>query len=197
MDQRKELNPVEWPRLGEWPLPGKALATMIILMMAIGLGISIGQTIVHDIIPTFSGGEEELNTVPGTAEEPDMERGDLFADVIAEEEEKPFYETDEFIFALKFTHIHIFGMSIIFVFMGAIVLFLDFGAKARAWLVILPFVGIIIDLAAVWLKLLVSPAFFWLHIPGFGIIGLVFLSGSVLALLQMWRHSHGHEESRL
>jgi hypothetical protein len=187
LDQRKELKIVEWPRLGEWPLPGKALATMIILMMAIGLGVSIGQIIVHDIIPTFIGGEEEVHTAPGMAEESDMARGDLFAEVAAEEDENPFYETDEFIFALKFTHIHIFGMSIIFIFMGSIVLFLNSGAKTKFWLIVLPFIGIIIDLAAVWLKIFVNPVFFWLHVPGFGIFGAVFVCDSVLALLHMRR----------
>lgn len=36
----------------------------------------------------------------------------------------------------------------------------------------LPFVGILIDIAAVWLKGYISPAFFWFHIPGGGLFGL-------------------------
>ncbi len=77
-------------------------------------------------------------------------------------------------------------MSVIFIFMGAIAVFLDLGGGLRTWLVVLPFVGILIDIAAVWLKGYVSPTFFWLHIPGGGLFGLTFAIVSVRALWEMW-----------
>jgi hypothetical protein len=116
----------------------------------------------------------------------DSGRGDLFGDAPAQKAEIPFYETDELIYALKFTHIHIFGMSAIFILMGVIVLFLDLGVRTRTWLVVLPFIGIIIDLASVWLKIYVHPGFFWLHMPGGGLFGMVFVIEAVVILKQLW-----------
>ena len=176
------------PRMGEWSLPAKALATMIVLMLAIGMAGALGQIIVHDIIPTFWGAEK--HTMPDMAPMPKASsgRGDLFSDAEPVEKQRgpTFHQTDEFIFALKFTHIHIFGMSGIFIVMGALILFLDVGIGLRTWLVALPFIGILIDLASVWLKIFVDPAFFWLHIPGGLLFGVVFAVDAVLILKQLW-----------
>jgi hypothetical protein len=194
-DHPKKLARSEWgQRLCDWPLTGRVLVTTIIVMMSIGLCFAVGQIIVHDIIPTFSTDSKQM-----VSDHSDMEKksdmrgdlfkdapGDLFADDSVEEKTVPFYQTDEFIFALKFTHIHIFGMSAIFILMGMIVLFLDLSIKARVWLIVLPFIGVIIDLASVWLKLFVHPAFFWLHIPGGTLFGVVFAIDTVIMLRQMW-----------
>ena len=176
------------PRLGNWSLPAKALATMIVLMLAIGMAGALGQIIVHDIIPTFAKTETHVMQEMAPMPESSSGRGDLFAEAapIAEKSQPAFYKTDEFIFALKFTHIHIFGMSAIFIAMGALVLFLDLRLGLRTWLVVLPFIGILIDLASVWLKIFVHPAFFWLHIPGGLLFGLVFTVDSVFILKQLW-----------
>ncbi|TES90654.1 MAG: hypothetical protein E3J94_04740 [Desulfobacteraceae bacterium] len=181
----------EWdPRLRHWPLPGKVLITMIILMISLGFSVAVGQVLVHDIIPTFWENDKHKIQEPHESEEHSVMRGDLFDETSLEEKTIPFYKTDEFIFALKFTHIHIFGMSAIFILMGIIVIFLDLGIKARIWLIILPFIGVIIDLASVWLKLFVHPAFFWLHIPGGSLFGVVFIVDAVLILWQMWFYKH-------
>ena len=176
------------PRMGDWSLPAKALATMIVLMLAVGMAGALGQIVVHDIIPTFWGAEK--HTMPDMAPMPEASsgRGDLFADAEPVEKKRgpAFHQTDEFIFALKFTHIHIFGMSGIFIVMGALILFLDVGIGLRTWLVALPFIGILIDLASVWLKIFVDPAFFWLHIPGGLLFGVVFAVDAVLILKQLW-----------
>jgi len=174
------------PRLRNWPIPGKILMTMIVVMMAIGMSGALTQIIVHDIIPTLYQKEKPQEPAPQEMTSPDAARGDLFADAPAQKTVKPFYKTDEFIFALKFTHIHIFGMSAIFILMGAAVLFLDLDATRRSWLIALPFAGIIIDLASVWLKIFVHPAFFWLHIPGGLLFGVIFVLETVLIMWQMW-----------
>ncbi len=172
--------------LRAWPLTGKVLVTMVIVMMSLGLGVALGQIIVHDIIPTFWSDRQQI-----TADHAEMEtqsdiRGDLFAEVPVKKKVIPFYQTDEFIFALKFTHIHIFGMSAIFILMGILVLFLDISQGIKTWLIVLPFFGVIIDLASVWLKLFVDPIFFWLHIPGGVLFGVVFVVDAILMLWQMW-----------
>ena len=176
------------PRLNRWPLPAKALATMIVVMLAIGMAVALGQIIVHDIIPTFWEGQKQA--MPEMAPIPKMSsgRGDLFSESapVAEKPQPALHQTDEFIFALKFTHIHIFGMSGIFIVMGALVIFLDCGRRLRTWLVVLPFIGILVDLASVWLKIFVDPVFFWLHIPGGFLFGLVFAVDSLMILQQLW-----------
>lgn len=177
----------QWsPILRAWPLTGKVLATMIIVMMSIGLCVALGQIVVHDIIPTFWSDGQHMTADHDEMEKHSEARGDLFDDVPVEKKVTPFYQTDEFIFALKFTHIHIFGMSAIFILMGILVLFLDISQRIRIWLIVLPFIGIIIDLASVWLKLFIDPVFFWLHIPGGVLFGAVFAVDSALMLWQMW-----------
>jgi len=78
-------------------------------------------------------------------------------------------------------------MNMIFIFMGAVALFLDLSTRIRTWLIILPFAGVVLDIASVWLKIYVSPAFFWLHIPGGGLFGAIFAFVSFRALSEMWR----------
>ncbi len=177
------------PSLGDWSLPGKALATMIILMMAVGLCGALGQIIVHDVIPTFWGEKKHVMPDDSVIHKNKFTRGDIFGTVPQEKKAKPFFKTDEFIFVLKFVHIHLFGMNLIFIFMGAIVLFLDLSPRVRTWLIVLPFIGVIIDLASVWLKVFIHPAFFWLHIPGGSLFGVIFAIDSILALKQMWLSS--------
>lgn len=190
-DQQKRNTSSKWgPCLPDWPLTGKVLVTMIVVMMSLGLCFAVGQIIVHDIIPTFLDGTSQDMSDHGSMEEHSGIRGDLFADAPAKEKATPFYQSDAFIFALKFTHIHIFGMSAIFILMGFFVLFLDLAVKARIWLIVLPFIGIVIDLLSVWLKLFVHPAFFWLHIPGGTLFGAVFVIDAVFMLWQMWANPY-------
>ncbi|MBW2409209.1 MAG: hypothetical protein JRF72_05385 [Deltaproteobacteria bacterium] len=75
----------------------------------------------------------------------------------------------------------------IFIFLGAIAIFLNVSLKARTWLVILPFGGVLLDITAMWLKAFISPLFFWLHVPGGGLLGIVFAIVSVRALWEMWQ----------
>ena len=70
--------------------------------------------------------------------------------------------------------------------MGAITIFLNISIRARTWLVILPFIGVLIDIAAMWLKGYISPAFFWLHIPGGGLFGFAFAVVSARAFWEMF-----------
>ncbi len=185
-----------WSRLKTFPLPAKALVSGIILTMVLAMAGAMGQIIVHDIIPTFFSsstmehrGSESMQDMKKTADKAeDDSRGDLFAEEPVEQEtEKPsILHSEQFVWLLKWTHIHLFGMNMIFIFMGAITLFLDLGIKTRAWLVVLPFVGVFIDIAAMWLKTYISPVFFWLHVPGGGLFGVVFGFVIIKAMLEMW-----------
>jgi hypothetical protein len=176
------------------PTPAKVLVTGIIMTLALGMLGALGQIIIHDIIPTFFS-----STVSNTASlHTDMEktmpptstgeRGDLFAEPSPEKQEasKPFYKGEQFIWTLKWTHIHLFGINMIFIFMGIVTLLLDAGTRFRTWLIALPFIGVLIDILAMWLKGFVSPLFFWLHIPGGGIFAGIFAYVSLRALWEMW-----------
>lgn len=181
-------------------VPAKALATCIIFTLAFGMFGALGQVIVHDIIPTFyskNNTSGSASTISGHIVEEDThsestagsERGDLFSElskVATQPENKPFYQDEQFVWVLKWTHIHLFGINMIFILMGGITLFLDAGHRLRTWLIILPFAGVLIDILAMWLKAFVSPIFFWFHIPGGGMFGGVFCYVSLRALWEMW-----------
>jgi hypothetical protein len=196
-----QLNSDKWPTLAAFPLPAKALVSVVLLTMAFAMAGALGQIIVHDIIPTFFSDQASENMTghsmqdmnpakAGEESEADAGRGDLFSDAAAMEESaesESFYKSEQFVWTLKWTHIHLFGMNMIFIFMGAITIFLNISMKTRTWLVILPFIGVLLDIAAMWLKAFISPAFFWLHIPGGGLFGIVFAIVSIRALWEMWR----------
>ena len=188
----------KWPKLAQLPTPAKALVTVIILTMALALVGALGQIIVHDIIPTFFS--DQSSALSNRSEKSEQHaskesdsaasgRGDLFSEesTHAETPEKQsLHQTEQFVWTLKWTHIHLFGMNMIFIFMGAITIFLNISVRARTWLVILPFIGVLVDIAAVWLKGYISPAFFWLHIPGGGLFGIAFVIVSFRAFWEMY-----------
>ena len=185
-----------WPKLKTFPMPAKALVSGVILTMALAMAGAMGQIIVHDIIPTFFSSsqiEHRGNKSMPEMEQPadnkaDGSRGDLFAEELTETEtEKPsFLHSEQFVWLLKWTHIHLFGINMIFIIMGVITLFLDLGVRTRTWLIVLPFAGVFIDIAAMWLKTYISQVFFWLHIPGGGLFGTVFIYVNIRAMAEMW-----------
>jgi len=188
----------KWPTLAQLPTPAKALVSIIILTMAIAMVGALGQIIVHDIIPTFFSSQPSgnLDNLKKSDERGSKEsvrassgRGDLFSEESVQAvtpKKQPLYKTEQFVWALKWTHIHIFGMNMIFIFMGSITIFLNISIKTRTWLVILPFIGVLVDIATIWLKGYISPAFFWLHIPGGGLFGAVF---AIVAIRAFWEMS--------
>jgi hypothetical protein len=174
--------------LQRWPLPARVLATAIIVMLGLGLAVAVVQATVHDVLPTMRKLNQAydhniMHDAPAA-----QGRGDLLADLPTAEAPAPaaWHQSDNFIFALKFTHIHIFGMSGIFIVMGALAVFLNRPAGLRCWLIALPFAGILIDLLGIWLKLFVHPAFFWLHIPGGLMFGVIFAVDALLMLRELW-----------
>jgi hypothetical protein len=150
-----------WPKLAQMPGPAKALFTAIIFTMAIAMVGALGQIIVHDIIPTFYGEvehKEHAKTSAKHSEQTSVERGDLFGvEPKKEDQAKPFYQSEQFVWTLKWTHIHL-----------------------------------LTDIASMWLKAYISPAFFWLHIPGGGLFATVFVIVSCRALYEMWGSRSGN-----
>ena len=188
--------PARWPKLAELPVPMKVLLSAMLLTLALALIGALGQVIVHDIIPTFFE-EAKMAAMPSSTEHerepeaagPPSSRGDLFSTAPLSRPEpasEPFYQDEQFVWLLKWTHIHLFGMNMIFIFLGAITVFLDMRVQTRCWLVALPFVGVALDIAAMWLKVFVSPIYFWLHLPGGGLFVIVFIFVFFRALAEMW-----------
>ncbi len=178
-------------RLAGLPLPAKVLVTSVLLTLALGMVGAVGQIIIHDIIPTFfaeARGGHGVEASEGLDSAGPPERGDLFADLTVKEaaEPKEFYKDPQFVWTLKWSHIHLFGMNMIFILLGGVTLLLHLDPETRAWLIALPFAGVVIDIAAVWLKAFISPHFFWLHLPGGGMFGGVFLVVFFRALWEMW-----------
>jgi hypothetical protein len=185
-----------WPTLYDLPRPVKVLLSAILITLSLAMVGALGQVIVHDIIPTFFTDEAKLHgdmeAVPNDVLEPGGEtqaRGDLFGDdstVHSEPETKSLMDNEQFIWTLRWTHIHLFGMCMIFILLGVVTVFLDISVAARNWLIALPFVGVVVDIAAMWLKAFVSPAFFWLHIPGGGLFAGIFVFIFFRAMGEMW-----------
>ncbi len=191
----------KWPTLAFLPIPVKVLLSSILITMSIGMIGALGQVIIHDIIPTFFSNQKKHETNQNSQIEHNItqsmttsSRGDLFSEetmIHDKNEAKTEIDNDQLIWTLKWTHIHLFGMSMIFIFLGAVTVFLDMSVKSKSLLVALPFVGIVIDISAMWLKVLVSPAFFWLHIPGGGLFSIIFTFVFFKAMIEMWfKESH-------
>ncbi|MGD8252640.1 MAG: hypothetical protein PVH30_03570 [Desulfobacterales bacterium] len=198
MPDRRNGHGTPWPTLSRLPVFAKALLAAMLLTLALAMVGALGQIIVHDIIPTFfpTSGSHQGMTSPGPAAMPSEDgRGDLFAD--APDQKEPmgsipsFYRDERFVWTLKWSHIHLFGMNMIFFFLSIVTIFLDMAPKAKAWLVVLPFIGVVVDIAAIWLKGFLSPAFFWLHIPGGGLFVGVFLFVFFRAFSEMFSHAPG------
>ena len=181
-------------RLKDAKLPFKVLITAIIISMNLGMLGAFGQIIVHDLIPTFlvkndSSYENGHSNMEIVSKDDKSKRGDLFENVeteIKEPAKRPIYKNEQFVWTLKFSHIHLFGMSMIFIFIGTVSLFLDLSQSVRSLLIGLPFIGIWIDIAAMWLKAFVSPIFFWLHAPAGSLFGIIFIFVSFRAIYEMW-----------
>ncbi len=193
MPENPSHRPHRWPALSETPLPGKILVTAVLLTLGLAMLGALGQIIVHDIVPTFFAGEAGTHSpAPSLDPQPSPSgsgRGDLFSHGPAPSpgpEPASLLDDDLFVWTLRWSHIHLFGMNMIFFFLGAITLLLDARPRVKAWLVVLPFLGVIVDIAAVWLKNFVSPHFFWLHLPGGGLFATVFLIVFFRALHEMW-----------
>lgn len=177
--------------LARWPLPARILATAIIMMLGLGLAVAIVQATVHDVLPTMRKLNQAQDHSVMHGAPAGQGRHDLLAELPAAKAPPrvPWHQSENFIFALKFTHIHIFGMSGIFIVMGALAVFLNRSVRLRSFFIALPFAGILIDLLGVWLKLFVHPAFFWLHIPGGLMFGTIFAVEALLMLKELWlRH---------
>jgi len=79
---------------------------------------------------------------------------------------------------LEVSHFHLFAMGMLLLVLTHLALFVPVSSRAKAGLVVLPFVSALLDEGAGWLVRFVSPGFAWLKIAGF-----LMLQGSLAALV--------------
>jgi len=79
---------------------------------------------------------------------------------------------------LEVSHFHLFAMGMLLLVLTHLALFVPVSSRAKAGLVVVPFVAALLDEGAGWLIRFVSPGFAWLKIAGF-----LLLQGSLAALV--------------
>jgi hypothetical protein len=95
---------------------------------------------------------------------------------------------------VKVSHIHIFGMSFIFILTGGIFAFSEVSPGWRAVLIAIPFAAVWIDIGSWWFTK-VEPLFAYTVIIGGVLMGFALAAQIVLSLYEMWvkakPESHG------
>ena len=96
---------------------------------------------------------------------------------------------------LEISHFHLFAMGMLLLVLTHLVLFVPLSNRAKAWLVVAPFLAALADEGAGWLVRFASPAFAWLKIGGFLALqtSLALLVG--LALWSVFRGTNANYRS--
>lgn len=100
--------------------------------------------------------------------------------------EETLLDDRDFQWLLKFTHIHSFSMSFIFIFTGGVFLFSGFSEKAKCFWILMPFLGIAVDLASQWLRMYSAEAWGLGSYLGGSMMGAAFMIQCVVSLRELW-----------
>ncbi len=85
------------------------------------------------------------------------------------------------------SHIHLFGVSMIFLLTGAIFALSETPVWFRVVVVTVPYLGILMDIGSWWFTKYLDPAFFaYLVIGGGGLWGLALAAQILISLWEMW-----------
>jgi hypothetical protein len=85
------------------------------------------------------------------------------------------------------SHIHLFGISIIFLLTGAIFALSETPAWFRVCLVVVPYLSIVMDIGSWWFTKYVDPAFFaYVVVVGGAFMGLALAAQIFISLWEMW-----------
>lgn len=96
----------------------------------------------------------------------------------------------------RISHIHLFGISFIFMFIGLIFsLAAGVPKKLKAFVIVMPYIFLIIDIASWWLTKL-NPVFAWLTIIGGGMMALSFAFMWIVSMYEMWIMPRLHSDDR-
>ena len=95
-------------------------------------------------------------------------------------------DTGESILRLaRVSHIHLFGISLIFLLTGAIFALSETPVWIRVSLVVIPYLAILADIASWWFTKFI-PLFGWVVVIGGGIWGLALAGQILISLWEMW-----------
>jgi hypothetical protein len=86
----------------------------------------------------------------------------------------------------RVSHIHLFGISIIFLLTGAIFSLSETPTWLRVSLLVLPYVTIVMDVGSWWATKYLDPVFAYIVIGGGALMGLSLASQILISLWEMW-----------
>ena len=86
----------------------------------------------------------------------------------------------------RVSHVHLFGISIIFLITGAIFALSDISVKVRVLVVTVPYLSIIMDIGSWWGTRYLDPLFAYIVIAGGVLMGLALAAQILTSLWQMW-----------
>mgnify|MGYP000040487330 CR=1 FL=1 len=96
----------------------------------------------------------------------------------------------------RVSHIHLFGIAFIFMFVGLIFSLASGVPKTlKSTVIVMPYVFLIVDIASWWLTKL-NPHFAWLTIIGGGAMALSFAFMWIVSMYEMWVMPRRHEDTR-
>ncbi|MBT3504387.1 MAG: elongation factor-1 alpha [Piscirickettsiaceae bacterium] len=96
----------------------------------------------------------------------------------------------------RVSHIHLFGIAFIFMFVGLIFsLATGIPVVLKSTVIVMPYIFLIIDIASWWLTKL-NPHFAWLVIIGGGTMALSFAFMWIVSMYEMWIMPRIHEDDR-
>ena len=86
----------------------------------------------------------------------------------------------------RVSHIHLFGISLIFMLTGSIFALSETPAWFRATVVSVPYLSIFLDIGSWWLTKYLSPTFAYIVVFGGGATGLALAAQILISLWDMW-----------
>lgn len=96
----------------------------------------------------------------------------------------------------RVSHIHLFGISFIFMFVGLIFsLAAGVPKYLKAGVIVMPYIFLLLDISSWWLTKL-NPNFAWLVIIGGGAMGLSFAFMWIVSMYEMWIMPRLHSDDR-
>ncbi len=87
---------------------------------------------------------------------------------------------------VRVSHIHLFGMAIMFYLLGRIFVLAEMPVLLKRIIVIIPFAAILIDIGSWWFTKYTSPVFAYTVMAGGAVFGFTFVVQSLVSFYQMW-----------
>jgi len=87
---------------------------------------------------------------------------------------------------VKVSHIHLFGMSLIFYLLGRIFILAEMPVWLKRTIVVIPFAAILVDIGSWWFTKFTSPFFAYTVMLGGALFSLSFAVQTIVSFYQMW-----------